>query len=94
MQPGPDFGGEGKEGEGVFKFEGPLGGFVAEDGHAEEAAGPAADGSEESQGKFRDARAGTGGAPFVVAEGQEGDHAPGGEPGEGEGVGGFQRGDF
>ena len=69
VQAGPDFGGEGDEGEGVLELEGPFGGFVAEEAHAEQAAGPAAHGTEQAEKRFRYARAGAGGAPFVVAEG-------------------------
>ena len=69
VQAGPDFGGEGDEGEGVLELEGPFGGLVAEEAHAEQTAGPAAHGTEQAEKRFRYARAGAGGAPFVVAEG-------------------------
>ncbi len=52
MAEGPDFGGEGEEGEGVLKFESPLGNFVAEDAHPQKAARPAADGAEQSERGF------------------------------------------
>jgi len=55
VQAGPDFGGEGDEGKGVLDLEGPFGGLVAEEAHAEQAAGPAADGAEEAEKGFRHA---------------------------------------
>jgi hypothetical protein len=58
VKPGPDFSGEGDQGEGVFEFESPLGGFVAEEVHAQQAAGPAANGTEQDKEGFRYARAG------------------------------------
>ena len=45
----PDIGGEREEGESVFEFEGPFGGFVAEKVHAEQSAGPAAEGAEQNE---------------------------------------------
>jgi hypothetical protein len=55
VKPSPDFGGEGNEGEGVFDFEGPFGGLVAEEVHAQQAARPAADGAEQGEKGFRHA---------------------------------------
>lgn len=49
MPPSPDFRSAGKQREGVLEFEGPLGSFVAEDSHADESAGPAAEGAEQHQ---------------------------------------------
>lgn len=90
MKKGPDFGGEGDEGEGVLELEGPLGSLVAEEAHAQQAAGPTTNSTKQAEKGFRHARTGAGGAPFIEAEGQEGDSAPGGEPDDGELMGDFQ----
>jgi hypothetical protein len=92
MQKNPNSKSKRNQGEYIFELEGPLSGLVAENNHAQQAAGPTAYGAEQAEERFRHTRAGAGCPPFIEAEGQEGDDAPGGEPNEGGLVGDFQAG--
>lgn len=80
MQPRPDDSRAGKQREGVFKFERPLGGLVAEDVHADESTGPAAQRTEQHEREFGDTSTGTTRAPLVVTERKERHHVERGEP--------------
>lgn len=80
MPPSPDPGGAGYQCKGVFEFEGPFGGFVVENFHAEDAAGPTTESPKQNEGQFRNSLPGTTRAPFVEAKREKGCHVCGGEP--------------
>jgi len=80
MKPGPYFGNERNQCEGILELERPFGRLVPKHNHTEEAARPAAESSEHHEAKLGHPQAGTLRAPFVDSEHQKRHRGEGGEP--------------
>ena len=72
MPPGPDLRSKWEQRQSVFQFESPLGGFVAEQVHSDNSAGPTAQRPEQCQGCFRNTPAGLSRSPLVEGERSKG----------------------
>ena len=80
MHPSPDLRGKRDQRQCVFEFESPFRGFVAEQFHSDSSSGPAAQGGQQRQRKFRYASSRFSCSPLVETERHKRCRIYGGKP--------------